>query len=263
MDCGIPFCHDGCPLGNLIPEWNDLVWRDEWRPAIERLHATNNFPEFTGRLCPAPCEGACVLGINSEAGHHQAGRGRHHRPRVGRGLGHAAAAGAALRQDGRGRRLRPRRAGGRAAADPRRPHGRRARARRPDRRAAALRHPRVQDGEAPARPAAGADGGRGHPVRDRRRRRRRTSPRADLRARYDAVVLAIGATAAARPPGARPGAGGILQAMDYLPHANRGCTRSGYEVPISRRRQARRHHRRRRHRGRLPRAPRTARARRR
>ena len=64
MDCGIPFCHTGCPLGNLIPEWNDLVYRDQWRAAIERLHATNNFPEFTGRLCPAPCEGACVLGIN-------------------------------------------------------------------------------------------------------------------------------------------------------------------------------------------------------
>jgi glutamate synthase (NADPH) small chain len=64
MDCGIPFCHTGCPLGNLIPEWNDLVWRDDWEAAIERLHATNNFPEFTGRLCPAPCEPACVLGIN-------------------------------------------------------------------------------------------------------------------------------------------------------------------------------------------------------
>ena len=67
MDCGIPFCHNGCPLGNLIPEWNDLVWRDEWRLASERLHATNNFPEFTGRLCPAPCETACVLGINQPA----------------------------------------------------------------------------------------------------------------------------------------------------------------------------------------------------
>jgi glutamate synthase (NADPH/NADH) small chain len=64
MDCGVPFCHQGCPLGNLIPEWNDLTWRDEGRQAIERLHATNNFPEFTGRLCPAPCESACVLGIN-------------------------------------------------------------------------------------------------------------------------------------------------------------------------------------------------------
>jgi len=64
MDCGIPFCHEGCPLGNLIPDWNDLVYRDQWLEAIERLHATNNFPEFTGTLCPAPCEGACVLGIN-------------------------------------------------------------------------------------------------------------------------------------------------------------------------------------------------------
>ena len=67
MDCGIPFCHSGCPLGNLIPDWNDLVYRDRWRAAIDRLHATNNFPEFTGRLCPAPCEGSCVLGINSDA----------------------------------------------------------------------------------------------------------------------------------------------------------------------------------------------------
>jgi glutamate synthase (NADPH/NADH) small chain len=67
MDCGIPFCHNGCPLGNLIPEWNDLAWRGDWREAIERLHATNNFPEFTGRLCPAPCETSCVLGINQPA----------------------------------------------------------------------------------------------------------------------------------------------------------------------------------------------------
>ncbi len=66
MDCGIPFCHNGCPLGNLIPEWNDLVHRDDWADASERLHATNNFPEFTGRLCPAPCEAACVLGINDD-----------------------------------------------------------------------------------------------------------------------------------------------------------------------------------------------------
>ncbi len=66
MDCGIPFCHQGCPLGNLIPDWNDLVYRDHWHEAIQRLHATNNFPEFTGRLCPAPCEGSCVLGINDD-----------------------------------------------------------------------------------------------------------------------------------------------------------------------------------------------------
>ena len=66
MDCGIPFCNNGCPLGNLIPDWNDLVYREQWRDAIERLHATNNFPEFTGRLCPAPCEASCVLGINAD-----------------------------------------------------------------------------------------------------------------------------------------------------------------------------------------------------
>jgi glutamate synthase (NADPH/NADH) small chain len=66
MDCGIPFCHSGCPLGNLIPEWNDMTWRDEWAGALEQLHATNNFPEFTGRLCPAPCETACVVGIHRE-----------------------------------------------------------------------------------------------------------------------------------------------------------------------------------------------------
>ena len=66
MDCGIPFCHNGCPLGNLIPEWNDLVYSDRWREGIDRLHATNNFPEFTGRLCPAPCEASCVLGINQD-----------------------------------------------------------------------------------------------------------------------------------------------------------------------------------------------------
>ncbi|MEU4521643.1 glutamate synthase subunit beta [Amycolatopsis sp. NPDC024027] len=66
MDCGIPFCHQGCPLGNLIPEWNTLTWREDWQQAIERLHATNNFPEFTGTLCPAPCETACVLGINDD-----------------------------------------------------------------------------------------------------------------------------------------------------------------------------------------------------
>jgi glutamate synthase (NADPH/NADH) small chain len=66
MDCGVPFCHQGCPLGNVIPDWNDLVYRDRWRQAIDRLHQTNPFPEFTGLLCPAPCEGACVLGLNKE-----------------------------------------------------------------------------------------------------------------------------------------------------------------------------------------------------
>src|SRR5580658_8754378 len=64
MDCGIPFCHTGCPVNNIIPDWNDLVYHDQWKEAIRVLHSTNNFPEFTGRICPAPCEAACVLGIN-------------------------------------------------------------------------------------------------------------------------------------------------------------------------------------------------------
>jgi glutamate synthase (NADPH) small chain len=64
MDCGVPFCHTGCPVNNIIPDWNDLVYRDQWKEAIRVLHSTNNFPEFTGRICPAPCEAACVLGIN-------------------------------------------------------------------------------------------------------------------------------------------------------------------------------------------------------
>ena len=63
MDCGIPFCHSGCPVNNLIPDWNDLVYRHQWRVALDRLHQTNNFPEFTGRVCPAPCEAACTLNI--------------------------------------------------------------------------------------------------------------------------------------------------------------------------------------------------------
>jgi glutamate synthase (NADPH/NADH) small chain len=67
MDCGVPFCHEGCPLGNLIPDWNDLVYRDKWREALDQLHSTNNFPEFTGLICPAPCESACVLAINDDA----------------------------------------------------------------------------------------------------------------------------------------------------------------------------------------------------
>ena len=66
MDCGIPFCHTGCPLGNIIPDWNDLVYRNRWKEAIKVLHKTNNFPEFTGWVCPAPCEAACVLGINDD-----------------------------------------------------------------------------------------------------------------------------------------------------------------------------------------------------
>ena len=92
MDRGIPFCHKGCPLGNLIPDWNDLVYRGRWQEAIDRLHSTNNFPEFTGRVCPAPCEEACVLNINNDPVTIKLHREEHHRPCVGRRMGHAAAA---------------------------------------------------------------------------------------------------------------------------------------------------------------------------
>ena len=128
MDCGIPFCHEGCPLGNLIPEWNDLVWRDDWYAAIERLHATNNFPEFTGRLCPAPCETACVLAIDEKVSGGAVTIKNVEVSIVDRawdeGLGRAAAARVALRPHGGGRRFGTGRARDGTTAHPRRSHGR-------------------------------------------------------------------------------------------------------------------------------------------
>ena len=169
MDCGIPFCNNGCPLGNLIPDWNDLVYRDHWRDAIERLHATNNFPEFTGRLCPAPCEAACVLGINQDPVTIKQVEVEIVDRAWDEGWIEPVPPDGADGQARRGRRLGPRGARGRAAAHARGARRRGVRARRPHRRAAALRHPRVQDGEAPPRPAPRADAGRGHRVPHRRR----------------------------------------------------------------------------------------------
>ena len=253
MDCGIPFCHNGCPLGNLIPEWNDLVYKDDWHEAIERLHATNNFPEFTGRLCPAPCEAACVLAINGDAGHHQADRGRDHRPRLRRGLGRAAAARAGDRQEGRGGGLRPGGARRRAAAHAGWAQGHGLRARGPHRRPAALRHPRVQDGEARPRPSPRADDGGGHRVPDRRRRRRATSPSSSCAATSTRWCW----PAAPRSPRDLPAPGreldGIYLAMDYLRARQPGAAGRPGSPADHRRGQARRHHRRRRHRRGLPR----------
>ena len=154
MDCGVPFCHSGCPLGNLIPDWNDLVYRDRWREAIDQLHATNNFPEFTGRLCPAPCEAACVLEIREGDAvtikqieiaivERAFDEGWVVPQPPARRTGQTVAvigAGPA----GHGRR---------AAAAPRRPPGDRLRARRGRRRAGALRRARLQDREARRRAA--------------------------------------------------------------------------------------------------------------
>ena len=175
MDCGIPFCHQGCPLGNLIPEWNDLTWRNEGRQAIERLHATNNFPEFTGTTVPGTVRGELRARHQPARRDDQAGRGLDHRPGVRERVGDPASARAAHRQDRRRRRIGPRGSRRRAAADPRRPHGRRVRARRPHRRPAALRHPGLQDGEEAARGAPGSDAGRGHAVPRRRRTSASTS----------------------------------------------------------------------------------------
>ena len=152
MDCGIPFCNNGCPLGNIIPDWNDLVYRDKWEDALVRLHSTNNFPEFTGLVCPAPCEQACVLGINAGAGRDQADRVGDHPARLRGGLGAAGAARAAHRALGGRRRLGPGRPRGRAAAHPRRPHRDALREERPHRRPAALRHPGLQAREVDDRP---------------------------------------------------------------------------------------------------------------
>ena len=209
MNCGIPFCHQGCPLGNLIPEWNDLVYRHDWREATERLHATNNFPEFTGTPLPRPVRGRVRAGDQLRRRHDQAGRDRDHRPGVGRGLGAAAEGGDPHGQEGGGGRLRPGRAGGGPAAHPRRARRGGVRARRPHRRAAALRHPRVQDGEGPARPAPGPDARRGHDLqgvgRRRHRRHGRAAPQRVRRGRARGRGHRV-----ARPARARPGSQGRL-----------------------------------------------------
>ena len=159
MDCGIPYCHNGCPVNNQIPDWNDLVYRDQWKTAARNLHSTNNFPEVTGRVCPAPCEASCTLNIDDKpvtiktiecAIADKALRGR---------LGRAGAAGVEDRQEGRHRRLGTCGARRRPAARARRPRGARLREERQARRAAGLRHPRFQDGEGHRRSAREADGG--------------------------------------------------------------------------------------------------------
>ena len=229
MDCGIPFCHQGCPLGNIIPDWNDLVYKDHWREAIERLHATNNFPEFTGRLCPAPCEAACVLGINSDPVtikqveltiiEHALKEGWIKPEKPDRDH----------RQARRRRRLRARGPGRGAAARPRRPRRHAVRARRPHRRAAPLRHPRLQDGEVGHRPAHGADGrGRRH-LQARASTSAWTSTPRDLLKEYDAICLTGGATQPRdlQVPGRE--LKGTYFAMEFLPLQNH--RNAGDEIP--------------------------------
>ena len=171
MDCGVPFCHEGCPLGNLIPDWNDLVYRDKWREAIDQLHSTNNFPEFTGLICPAPCESACVLAINDDpVTIEQIELAIVERafaegwvvaePPDRRSGKTVAVVGSGPAGPGRGRR-----------AQPLRPLGHRVRARRGPGRPAALRRARRQAREVDHRPPRGDPRAGGDRVSLRHRRR--------------------------------------------------------------------------------------------
>ena len=153
MSCGVPFCHTGCPLGNLIPDWNDLVHRGRWQEASERLHSTNSFPELTGKLCPAPCEESCVLTINDDAVTIKEIEWAIVERAWEEGWIVPQPAADALGPHRRRDRLGPGRAGRGAAAGARRPRGDGVRARRPRGRAAALRHPRLQAREGADRPA--------------------------------------------------------------------------------------------------------------
>ena len=152
MDCGIPFCHDGCPVNNLIPDWNNLVYRDQWQTALTDAALDQQFSGIHRPHLPGAVRGGLHAQHRRQPGHDQDDRMRDRRPRLGGGLDRARGAGPADRQAGRGRRLGAGRPGLRAATGARRPRGDPVREERPHRRAAALRHPRFQDGKAPDRP---------------------------------------------------------------------------------------------------------------
>ena len=221
MDCGIPFCQTGCPVNNIIPDWNDLVYRQQWRAALDVLHSTNNFPEFTGRVCPAPCEAACTLNINNDP----VGIKSIEHSIIDKGWEEGwVVPQPPAREDRQARRRRRLGPGGprlRAAARARRPRRGGVREERPHRRAAALRHSRLQDGEAPDRPADGADVGRGRGVPAQRRRRRATCRSTQLLAEFDAVVLAGGAEQPRDLPVPGRELAGIHFAMEFLPQQNK------------------------------------------
>ena len=177
MDCGVPFCNNACPLGNLIPDWNDLARVGDWRKAIEQLHATNNFPEFTGLICPAPCESACVLDIDDDPVMIKQIEYWTINHAFEQGLGRPGAAGDADRPPRRRRRLRPGRHGRRRRAQQGRPPRHRLRARRGARRAAPVRGPGREAREVDHRPPHRDPRAGGDRVRLQRRRRPRSRRR--------------------------------------------------------------------------------------
>ncbi|GGW68364.1 oxidoreductase [Streptomyces lucensis JCM 4490] len=232
MDCGIPFCHQACPLGNLIPEWNDLVSREDWRAASDRLHATNNFPEFTGRLCPAPCEAGCVLAINQ--------------PAVTIKNVECAIADRAWEEGFTPARPPDRLSGktvavvgsgptGLAAAQQLTRAGHTVAVFEKDDRIGGLMRYGIPEFKMEKRhlerriEQMRAEGTRFRPSTGVGR----DVPAADLRARYDAVVLATGATAWRELPVPGRELQGVHQAMEYLPLANRVCEGDLAASPLS------------------------------
>jgi hypothetical protein len=156
MDCGVPFCQTGCPVNNLIPDWNDLVYHGRWKEAVRQLHATNNFPEFTGRICPAPCEASCVLAINQPAVTIK----QIEKNIVERGFPKAGSIPSrqnSTREESCHRRFRARGIGRGPAVMPRGTLGSGLRKIGPHRRLAGLWHPALQDGKAHHRSPPGAD----------------------------------------------------------------------------------------------------------
>ena len=221
MDCGIPFCHNGCPVNNLIPDWNNLVYRHQWQAAVRSLHSTNNFPGVHRPHLSRAVRGVLHAEHRRQPGDHQDDRVRHRRSRLAGRLDHAPSAVAPNRQARRGGRFRSGRPRLCAAARARRACGDAVREERPHRRPAALRHSRLQDGEAPDRPPHRADDGRRrrvpHRHRDRRQRCRSTSLLHD----FDAVVLSGGAEwpRDLDVPGRE--LDGIHFAMDFLTQQNK------------------------------------------
>ena len=221
MDCGVPFCHEGCPLGNLIPDWNDLVYRDKWREAIDQLHATNNFPEFTGLICPAPCESACVLAINDDPVTIEQIELAIVERAFDEGWVVPEPPDRRSGQDGRRGRRRAGRAGRRRRAQPLRPHGDRLRARRGARAACCASACRTPSSRSRSSTAAWRSSSRRGSSSSTTPTSGATSPPRSCRSASTRVVIAIGSRVSRDIDVPGRELDGIHSAMDYLYQRNR------------------------------------------